>query len=88
MEELSNINTSEHTESECPVCGVKEWHVHIQYETDDELVEWLDTIGAEDYIDGKLKKIIYDKVPVGRGTSRMMNEILGPILDMLCKRYG
>ena len=92
MDEPSNINTPEPTElltpgiDICPICGMMELHVHMYYETAEELAEYLEYVGTEetDYHTGKLNKIIYEQVPPGQGTSSMFDKVMGPIMDILC----
>lgn len=87
MDEPSNINTSEPTAFDiCPICGLMELHIHIDYETDEELAEYLEFCGTEetDFHTGKIKKLIYSKVPLGQGTASSFDKLFGPILDALC----
>ena len=59
-----------------------ESHIHIRYETDEELNEYLDSCGTFDVVTGK--KIVYEKVPTGQGTTSMFEKLFGDILDALC----
>lgn len=70
----------------CQFCGMMELHIHMHYETDEELAEYLEFCGTEevDYQTGKTKKVIYDKVPPGEGTASMFEKLFGPIMDALC----
>jgi hypothetical protein len=73
-------------EERCPICGELELHIHMHYETDEELAEYLEFCGTEevDYQTGKTKKVIYTKVPPGQGTDSQFSHLLGPLLDVLC----
>ena len=70
----------------CSFCGMMELHIHMHYETDEELAEYLEFCGTEerDFHTGKIKKVIYTKVPPGQGTDSQFNHLLGPLLDVLC----
>ena len=83
MAEHSNINTSEPIPFDrCPICGKMESHIHIDYETDEELKDYLDFCGTLDTLTGK--QIIYTKVPEGQGTGTTLDRLIGPFLDALC----
>lgn len=67
----------------CPFCAnieqkIEEEHIHIDYETDEDLIEYLEACGTVDSVTGK--KIVYTKVPEGEG----FDTIMGPMLDLLC----
>ena len=68
----------------CSFCGMMELHIHIDYETDNELTEYLDSCGTEEIHNGVVKKIIYTKVPAGQGTGSQLDAMIGPLLDAMC----
>jgi hypothetical protein len=64
-----------------------ELHVHMYYEDDKELEEYMEHVGIEetDYHTGKTKKIIYEKAAPGEGTASIFERVMGPLLDLLCE---
>lgn len=78
----TNITPAPENVDKCPFCGMMELHIHIYYETDEELQEYLDSCGTIDTATGK--KVIYEKVAPGMGTASMFDAVLGPIMDVLC----